>query len=127
MCILVCLDFQFFEDIFIGYFLVKMFWIKKKINGYRVRYGYTWIINLGRCQVWILMGIAIRVSMGNPTHTLPMAIPKLFLRQLGKRVGQIICLYFFFFWGFKGQFVNFLGEGRPRISIKGEMFKLVCT
>ena len=97
MCILVCLDFQFFEDIFIGYFLVKMFWIKKKINGYRVRYGYTWIINLGRCQVWILMGIAIRVSMGNPTHTLPMAIPKLFLRQLGKRVGQIICLYFFFF------------------------------
>lgn len=48
----------------------------------------------------------------------------LFLRHLGKRVGQIMSINFL---GFKGQFVNFLGEGRPRISIKGEMFKLLCT
>ena len=56
------IHFQFVKDKFIGYFLDKMFWIKKK--GYRIRYGYPWIINPGRCQVWILMDIAIRVSMG---------------------------------------------------------------
>ena len=52
--------FQFVKDKFIGYFLVKMFWIKKK-KRYRVGYGYPWIINPDRCLEWILMGIAIRV------------------------------------------------------------------
>jgi len=43
-----------------------MFWILKKIklNGIWVGYGYPWIINLGRNRVWMLMGIAIQVSMG---------------------------------------------------------------
>ena len=35
-----------------------------KLNGFRVGYGYPWIIYSGKIRVWILMGIDIRVSMG---------------------------------------------------------------
>ena len=38
----------------------------KKLNGFRVGYGYPWIIYSGKIRVWILMGIDIRVSMGKP-------------------------------------------------------------
>ena len=59
--------FQFVKDKFIGYFLVKMFWIKKKkLNGYWVGYGYPWVINLDRCLEWILMGIAMGISDLHP-------------------------------------------------------------
>ena len=38
--------------------------LKKKKKRFRVGYGYPWIINPGKIQVWILMGNDIRVSMG---------------------------------------------------------------
>ena len=37
---------------------------KKKLNGFRVGYGYLWIVNPGKNWVWIIMGIGIQVSMG---------------------------------------------------------------
>ena len=45
-------------------FYVKMFWIKKNLNGFRVGYGYLWIIYLSKIWIWILMGIDNQVSMG---------------------------------------------------------------
>ena len=42
-----------------------MFWSKKKkkINGFRVEYGYPWIIYSDKIRVWILMGIDNWVSI----------------------------------------------------------------
>ena len=37
---------------------------KKKGFGFRVGYGYPWIICSGKIRVWILTGIDNRVSMG---------------------------------------------------------------
>ena len=36
----------------------------KKLNGFRIGYGYPWIIYSDKIQVWILIGIDIQVSMG---------------------------------------------------------------
>ena len=57
-------SFFFFKDRLVFSFYVKMFWIKKKINGFWVAYGYPWIIYSGKIRVWILMGIDNWVSMG---------------------------------------------------------------
>ena len=53
--------------------------------GFRIGYGYPWIIYSGKIRVWILTGIDHRVSMGKlfesgqvwvyPIHILSMAIP----------------------------------------------------
>ena len=37
---------------------------KKKLNGFRVGYGYPWIIYSGKIRVWILTGIDNQVSIG---------------------------------------------------------------
>ena len=59
------LFFFFFLILSLVRFYVKMFWIKKKKKkGFRVGYGYPWIIYSGKIWVWILMGIDNRVSMG---------------------------------------------------------------
>ena len=55
--------------------------------GFRVGYGYPWIIYSGKIRVWILSGIDNRVSMGKffgsgkgipdpyPTHGHPLPLP----------------------------------------------------
>ena len=44
--------------------LVQFLLFKKKKKGFRVEYGYPWIIYSDKIRVWILIGIDIRVSKG---------------------------------------------------------------
>ena len=48
------------SEYLLNYYYLK----KKKKKGFRVEYGYPWIIYSDKIRVWILIGIDIRVSKG---------------------------------------------------------------